>query len=155
MNLITNNKINRLVFKIYRRHLIIGTLDRPAGRYADKKLSRLICSALRVAKGSPKWHGDLFEDYYFRAMEIARKGLARSTGGEYPSVDETIATPIEKLNQNIERWGKRDAKYEAQRFGLAWSPAKETPGRRATWVEVNVEPVEPMENDRMVETAIQ
>lgn len=155
MNLIENNSINRLAFKIFRRHLIYGTLDRPAGRYADRKISRLIFAALRVAKGSPQWHGDLFEDFYFRAMEIARKGLARSTGGEYPSVDETIATTINKLNQNIERWGKRDAKYEAQRFGLAWSPAQQTTGRRATWVEVNLEPGVPMENDRLVETAIQ
>lgn len=115
-SLIANNDINRLAFRIYRRHLLRWTLEGPAGSYADVKLSRLICAALRDAKGNPAWVGDEFEERYFEARDIARRRLAKSTGGEYPSVDERIADAIDALNRFFARIAGKTRTVPQERY---------------------------------------
>lgn len=106
--LIPNTAINRLAVRIWRKHLVRWTLDTPTGAYADRKVSRLICSAIRDAKGDPSFVGDDFERLFFKAQYIA-KACAATRLGSYGGMttEDIITSVIESLNCNILGWFRR------------------------------------------------
>lgn len=111
--LIPNTRFTRFALAVWRANLLNGTLrKRPSGRYADRKITRMISKAIIDAKGNAKFEAGEFERLFRKALYIMEDHLRWSWGAKNPfgitTIDDLCANAIAGLNMNIAGWFKRE-----------------------------------------------